>query len=264
MKNLIIMLLAACFLFVFTACGDDPVPIQPDTDGEQEKPDDIEDDDGDTGSTGGDTGSTGTGGSTGTDTGTTGDTPDGCATEALGKACTTDDECGACRICISGKCANGCTDDDDCKMHQGLKCNKKLARCLNIFASTQACNEAKCPSGCCYADKGLQGLKCLSTPTPGTCGFCPQGDVYDGAKCIPGVCSTSTDTCPTLNSHEKYPVCWQCKSGEFICEEKKGPGGSQCSGVLISPTSCIPAGQQCVAGVSECCSGMPCVQGYCY
>ncbi len=143
-----------------------------------------------------------------------------CALKNIGKTCTTDNECGNCIICSGGKCILGCLDDDDCQMHMGLKCNKELARCLNVFGSLQACNETNCPTGCCYAEKGLQGLHCLDTPTPGVCGLCPQGQVYDGARCIPAVCSTTIDACPTINQGEAYPVCWECKSGEFICVQR--------------------------------------------
>ncbi len=263
MKKFIIMMLAVFFVFLFSSCGDEP-PRPPTGNGEQ--PDEVNDEDnGDTGNTGnsGDTGDTGNTGDTG-DTGNTGNTAPDCDTDNMNKSCTLDEECGKCMICVGGKCIKGCISDDDCQMNPGLKCNKQLGRCLNVFASQQACGESKCPSGCCYAEKGLQGVKCSPNPSTAVCGLCTQGQVYDGSNCIPAVCSTTTDNCHTLNSHEKYPVCWECKSGEFICVEKTGPGGSKCSGVLISATACVPAGQQCVAGVSECCSGMPCVQGYCY
>jgi len=171
-------------------------------------------------------------------------------------------------ICITnGKCAKGCTTNDDCTMSTGLKCNKKLARCTNVFASLQACGETKCPTGCCYGDKGLAGVKCLTTAEASKCGLCPQGEIYipDDSKCVPAVCSTTTDNCPTLNtgSTSPKPACFACKSGEFICQANTTTSGCS-AGVIINAAKCIPAGQQCVAGVSECCSGMPCIQGYCY
>jgi len=191
-----------------------------------------------------------------------------CATANLGKSCTTDTDCGKCMICITnGKCAKGCTTNEDCTMHTGLKCNKKLARCTNVFASLQACGETKCPTGCCYGDKGLAGVKCLTTAEASKCGLCPQGEIYipDDSKCVPAVCSTTTDNCPTLNSGSTSPkpACFECKSGEFICQADTTTSGCS-AGVIINAAKCIPAGQQCVAGVSECCSGMPCIQGYCY
>ncbi len=259
MRNFITLLLIACFAFIISSCGEDPPPVAVDPGDETNDEVNIPDDN----NGGGEQNDKDPEPKPDPDT-DPGPVDDDCDTENIGKQCTTDNECGKCIICSGGKCIKGCSDDDDCQMSQGLRCNKQLARCLNVFGSMQACNETKCPTGCCYAERGLQGLKCLQEPSPGVCGLCPQGQVYDGAKCIPAVCSTTTDNCPTLNSHETYPVCWECKSGEFICTEKTGPGGSKCSGVLISATACVPAGQQCVAGVSECCSGMPCVQGYCY
>jgi hypothetical protein len=192
----------------------------------------------------------------------------GCATSNLGKSCVTDTECGACMICATGgKCVKGCTTNEDCTMSVGLKCNKKLARCTNVFASLQACGETKCPTGCCYGDKGLTGVKCLTTAEASKCGLCPQGEIYipDDSKCVPAVCSTTTDNCPTLNtgSTSPKPACFACKSGEFICQANTTTSGCS-AGVIINAAKCIPAGQQCVAGVSECCSGMPCIQGYCY
>ena len=151
----------------------------------------------------------------------------------------------------------------------GTKCNTKLARCLSVLASTQACSEANCPAGCCYAEKGLTGLKCATgaNATATTCGLCPQNQVYspEDSKCIDAVCSTTTDNCPTLNSGATNPPakCYACKSGEYICKANTSTSGCS-AGVVINAAQCVPAGQQCVEGVSECCSGMPCVQGYCY
>ena len=152
------------------------------------------------------------------------DIDEGCAVDNNGKSCHTDNDCGNCMICVYGKCSRGCQDDNDCQvfqMYEGLKCNKELARCLNVFASEQACNETNCPTGCCYAEKGLQGLHCLDKPTLEVCGLCPQGEVYDGEKCIQAVCSTTTPrSCSRLNAHEAHPACWECKSEEFICTLK--------------------------------------------
>lgn len=270
MKKLAITMIVLSFLFVFVSCGEDPVPNEGDTA--------VDADNGDTGDTG-DTGNTGNTGDTAVDTdigntGNTGDTGDtgdtDCDSKNLGTPCSTDDECGRCMICINnggGKCAKGCTSDADCTMSTGLKCNKKLARCTNIFASLSACNETKCPKGCCHADKGLGGVKCSLDANASVCGLCAQGEIFisEDSKCVPAVCSTSTDNCPSLNTGSTTPPasCFKCKSGEFICEPDTKTSGCS-AGVIVNVTQCIPAGQQCVAGVSECCSGMPCVQGYCY
>jgi hypothetical protein len=206
----------------------------------------------------GNTGDTGNSGNTG-DTGNTGNT---------GNTCTTDTDCGAGMICVTGgKCVKGCTANEDCTMYTGLKCNRKLARCTNIFASLQACGETKCPTGCCYADKGLTGVKCLTTAEPTKCGLCQQGDIYvpTDSKCAPAVCSTTTDNCPNLNngSTNPKPSCFACKSGEFICQADTTSEGCSAN-LIINVKECISSGKQCVPGVNECCSGMPCVQGYCY
>jgi len=190
---------------------------------------------------------------------------DGCATDNLGKTCTIDTECGLCMICTTGgKCREGCKTDDDCKMYTGLKCNKKLFRCTNVYASLMACGETKCPAGCCIADAGFTSVQCLATPSASQCGLCDNGDLYmpDESKCVPAVCSTISDNCEALNatSIDPAPECFECKSGEFICKET-----TNCSSdVIINATQCIPAGQKCVTGASDCCSGMPCVEGYCY
>ena len=264
------VMIALSVLFGFVSCGDDPEPVVK-TDEEAKNDDDA----GNTGNTGntGDTGNTGNTGDTGNDddAGNTGNTGDsGCATDNMGKSCATDTECGECMICTKGgKCVKGCTTNDDCTMYSGLRCNKKLARCTNVFASLQACGETKCPTGCCYGEKGLAGVKCLTTAEASKCGLCDQGDIYVPddvpAKCVPSVCSTTTDNCSTLNAGSTKPPasCFKCKSGEYICEADKSTSGCS-AGVIINAAKCIPAGQQCVAGVSECCSGMPCIQGYCY
>jgi len=192
---------------------------------------------------------------------------DGCDTESITKNCSLDNECGNCNICVSGKCSKGCETDNDCKMYTGLKCNKKLNRCTNVYASLQACGETKCPTGCCYAGKGMTSVKCLTTPAAYICGLCANGEIYmpEDSKCIPAVCSTVSDNCPTLNSDSTdigYG-CFECKSGEFICKEIET--GCDSSGFPVNVATCIPAGEECVSGpISDCCSGLPCIDGYCY
>lgn len=267
MKKLMVVMIALSVLFVFVSCGDDPVPVKDDVD--NATPDDNGDTAVDNGDTSADNGNTG-GDTAADDTSDTAsdEDPGDCDTKNMGAVCTTDTECGKCMICATGgKCIKGCTTNDDCTMHVGLKCNKKLARCTNVFASLQACGENKCPTGCCYAEKGLTDVKCITTAEASKCGLCPQGEIYipDDSACKPAVCSATTDNCPSLNSGSTTPkpACFECKSGEFICKASTTTSGCS-AGVLINATQCIPAGQQCVAGVSECCSGMPCVQGYCY
>lgn len=225
-------------------------------------------DPGDTGDTATDTGDTLTDtGDTATDTGDT--TGDGCATEKQGQSCTTDDECGNCMICLRGGiCAKGCVNDADCTMQPGLYCNKKLARCLNIYASNKACSETNCPTGCCYAEKGLSGLKCAREASPAKCGLCNQGAVWspEDSQCYSAVCSTTTDNCPSFNKDSVNPPadCYKCRPGELICQTTTAKSGCSASGYIINTAQCIPSGQRCEEGITECCSGMPCISGYCY
>ena len=263
MKKMFFLLVAAVFMFV--ACGDDPTITHVVTDKDTPEEDvDVNDED--------TTEVPDTPADTDTDTGNDADVVDpdsGCANDNLGKQCTVDGDCGACMICVTGgKCVKGCTKDEDCTM-TGTKCNTKLARCLSAYASSKACSEASCPTGCCYAEKGLTGLKCATgaSATAATCGLCPQGQIYspEDSKCVNAVCSTTTDDCPSLNSGATNPPakCYECKSGEYICKASTSTSGCS-AGTVINAAQCVPAGQQCVEGVSECCSGMPCVQGYCY
>ena len=195
--------------------------------------------------------------------------PEGCADDNLGKQCQTDEECGKCMICVTGgKCAKGCTKDEDCTM-TGTKCNTKLARCLSIYASGKACSEAICPTGCCYAEKGLTGLKCATGArvTAATCGLCPQNQIYspEDSKCVNAVCSTTTDDCPSINSESVNPPakCYACKSGEYVCKAKTSTSGCS-AGSIINLQECVPSGRLCIEGISSCCSGTPCIEGYCY
>ena len=191
--------------------------------------------------------------------------PSGCA-NTLGLACTTDKECGNCMICVSGgKCAKGCTNDDDCAAIQTyLKCNRKLARCVNIYASDKVCSETICPTGCCYAEKGLTGLKCATNPVPMTCGLCHQGEIYspEDSKCLPAACSSTTDSCPQINAGATKPNCYVCKTSELICAKNNTAGCS--STTVVNTAQCVPAGQMCIEGLDNCCSGNPCINGYCY
>ena len=177
--------------------------------------------------------------------------------------CKTDTECGTGKICISAKCENGCASDTDCKSYTGTRCNTKLGRCLNIAATSQACGEAKCNSGCCYTDAGYTILTCLKTADIKVCGLCKQGEIYsDGKTCIPAACNSSTDKCSSYNSTKANAKCYQCKAGELICYENTTTCKTG-SGMIIDALSCVPAGENCNVK-SLCCSGQPCISGYCY
>lgn len=249
---------------MIVACEDEgkKIVLPEDTDSEQHNDADVSDTS-DTADTDADTGDTS---DTDADTGAA---DANCDSDNAGKVCTTDEECGACMICVEGgTCAKGCISDEDCKMAENLKCNRKLARCVNAFASGDACSEANCQSGCCYAEKGLSGVKCLASADVTKCGLCKLGEIYspDEAKCIIPVCSTTTDNCPTLNEGATglSAKCYECVATDgFVC--RPNSYGSGCSaGAVINMKKCIPSGQQCTEGVSECCSGTPCVEGYCY
>ena len=260
MKKMSFALLLAA-LFMFVACGDDPTAIVVNPDNEPAEDSDVNDEDSTEPTENPETDADADGNTTPVDT--------NCANENLGKTCTTDGDCGACMICATGgKCVKGCTEDADCTL-TGTVCNKKLARCLSAYASGKACSEASCPTGCCYAEKGLTGLKCATgeSATAAVCGLCPQGQIYspEDSKCVNAACSTTTDDCPSINAGATNPAakCYACKAGEYICQAKTSTSGCS-AGTVINAAQCVPAGQQCVEGVSECCSGMPCVQGYCY
>lgn len=240
------------FVSFLCGCGDDPNPIRP-----TEPDNELTDNDSDVVEIDNEV----------KDDSNTDSTPENNCADTNGLSCTTDSDCGNCMICITGgKCAKGCMSDEDCTMAVGLKCNKKLNRCLNVFATNKACSEDKC-NGCCYTEKGLSELKCSTTQSPAVCGLCPNGEIYsaEDSKCISAVCSTTTDNCPSLNSGstKPQPKCFECQSGELICKAKTTTSGCS-AGVVINAAQCIPAGQNCIDSISECCSGMPCVEGYCY
>jgi len=188
-----------------------------------------------------------------------------CNTVNFGKNCKTDTECGTCLICVNAKCAQGCLSDADCTAYAETTCNRKLSRCLNTTAifGTGICNETNCPSGCCYATKGFQSLKCLGTAQLQTCGICKQGEIYmDGKQCVPAACKVGETKCQTYNATEPRAECFECKTGDLVCYDNP----SCQTGGLILPLehrTCIPAGEQCSEGTT-CCSGTPCIRGYCY
>lgn len=205
-----------------------------------------------------------------TDTPTTDDEqPDAdtgdCNTMNVGKNCKTDTECGTCLICVNAKCAEGCLSDADCTAYAGTTCNRKLSRCLNTIATfgTGICNETNCPTGCCYATKGFQSVKCLATATLATCGICKQGEIYmDGKQCVPAACKVGETKCQTFNATDPRSECFECKTGDLICYDNPS---CQTGAALLIPNValCIPAGEQCSEGAT-CCSGTPCIKGYCY
>ena len=181
--------------------------------------------------------------------------------------CTVDMDCGPGKICTkNSQCADGCMTDEDCINHIGTYCNKKLARCVNPYASNRACSEMNCRQGCCFAEKGLTGLRCSDTQNVLTCGHCDQGEVYspEDSKCISSACSTTTDNCPALNqnSYNQPAKCYHCAEGEYICKANSSTSGCS-SGMVINAKTCIPSGGECSAA-TDCCSGMPCVNGFCY
>lgn len=178
--------------------------------------------------------------------------------------CKLDSDCGAPNICVKAKCAKGCESAADCANYPNTTCNTKLGRCLNTLASSGACNETSCPSGCCYADKGFLGLKCATTGTLSVCGICAQGEVYmSGSQCVPAACKVGETKCQTYNSYSQRSKCFECAAEkQYLCQDDV-----QCSGgsalMMVNVMECIPAGERCSA-LDTCCSGMPCIQGYCY
>lgn len=181
--------------------------------------------------------------------------------------CMIDSDCGTGKICAgNSQCISGCSTDDDCRSYAGTYCNKKLSRCVNFYASNRACSEMNCQQGCCYAERGLAGMRCSADQNPATCGHCDQGQVYspEEARCLDAACSTTTDNCQMLNAGSFNPParCFQCNAGELICKASTSTSGCS-SGRVINAKTCIPSGGECSAS-TDCCSGMPCIDGFCY
>ncbi len=138
--------------------------------------------------------------------------------DTAGTACELDSKCGDGNICVAGSCTAGCTDDGDCTAYPGTTCNTETHRCLNETANDKACGDTRCPTGCCYAEKGFRALKCLIPPSLKYCGMCAQGEVYlDRTECVPAACSTGDTNCQTYNAYDVRAVCYECKTGDLLC-----------------------------------------------
>jgi hypothetical protein len=186
-------------------------------------------------------------------------------TDPTGDNCKLDADCGAPYICVKAKCTKGCESDADCTNYANTTCNTKLGRCLNTAASEGACNETNCASGCCYAEKGFLGLKCATTATLNVCGICSQGEVYmESKQCVTAACKVGETKCQTYNSYSDRSECFECMADkDFLCADDVAgcTGGSAL--MMVNVMECVPAGEKC-STKDTCCSGMPCIQGYCY
>lgn len=254
MKNLFFVLLMV-IAFMFIGCNDDPLVSVPASDQDPIQTDDVVQDDVTTDDSVDEVEKE-------DDTEVVDDDPE----TILPNPCTMDPDCkdqAAHAICVSGKCTAGCKADDECAAR--TRCNTSLGRCLNLAASSQACSTRNCPSGCCVAEDGFTLLVCEATPTPARCGVCPQGQIFlDGNKCVHASCDTVNDDCSTLNSGKEDEKCYECQAGALICALDKECVEATGSGVTVNSYECLSAGQQCREGIDECCSGQPCVNGYCY
>lgn len=255
MRTMMVCAFFATAMFIVACAGSDPVPYATDKDGVGQVEQDLSPVD--------DTGLPDTTDPEPNDDGTE-PVDDGTVVPDtdIGGSCKLDSEC-APNICVKAKCALGCTGDGDCANYPNTTCNTKLGRCLNTAASEGACNETNCPSGCCYAEKGFAGLKCLTTGALNTCGICAQGEVYmEGKQCVAAACKVGETKCQTYNSSDPCSECFECKTGDFLCTQNP-----QCSCgsalMMVNVMECVPAGEKCAAK-DTCCSGMPCIQGYCY
>lgn len=138
--------------------------------------------------------------------------------DTAGTLCELDKECENNGICVQGSCVTGCTKDGDCAAYPGTSCNTETHRCLNETANDGACNDTRCPTGCCYAVRGFREVKCLIPPSAEYCGACPQGQVYMGrAECVPAACSTGDALCQGYNEYDVRSACFECKTGDLIC-----------------------------------------------
>lgn len=250
-------------VLLFTACNNDPVPYAVETgpnDKDTSVPDPFQPDD--AGLPDIDSADPADEGTEPVDDGAV--TPDDSdPNDPTGDNCKLDADCGAPYICVKAKCQKGCTTDADCTNYLNTTCNTKLGRCLNTAASEGACNETNCASGCCYAEKGFRGLKCATTGTLNVCGICSQGEVYmNGSQCVTSACKVGETKCQTYNSYDPCSECFECKTGDFLCSQN-----TQCTCgsalMMVNVMECVPAGERCSAK-DTCCSGMPCIQGYCY
>ncbi len=206
----------------------------------------------------GDSGSTDTGDNTDTGNNTdTGDTGEGNG----GAACTHDGDCQSGEICTNQKCVPGCKSNSDCSAFTGTTCNTDLSRCVNTtYKSDPNATSGTCAIGscntCCYAGPGLRSVKCASKKEAIYCGMCPQGEVFmpKDKECVPAACNPSADKCQDLNGDAGT---FTCNSSTFVC------ASSNVSGYMFNASTCVPAGEKCSES-SVCCSGQPCIQGYCY
>lgn len=246
-------------VFSFAACDTDSPTVG--TPGTGDDKTDI-----DTGDTGEgndeDQGNTGDSGDTGDPDDDKGNTGDG---ECDGDTCKIDDDCCDGFICESTKCSKGCEEDSDCSSYPGTKCNTKLNRCLNIAASGGACDSSSCANGCCVGMDGFTKLICEPNPSYSKCGACKQGEVYLSSElqCVPAACM-SDSKCESYNSSEENSECFVCNDNVGVCEEDTDCNTGSGSGIIINVRSCIPAGEKCTHGGKDCCSGQPCINGYCY
>ena len=255
-------LCAACLLA--TACGDDPIPIQ--TDKDTIPPNDVDTTlpDIEQGLPEYETPVTEEDVVPDTDEDIAPDVTPDADSGLIGKNCKLDGECGAPLICVNAKCAQGCDDDSDCSSYANTVCNKKLGRCLNADASSTACSEATCQSGCCYATKGFQDLVCTADATITVCGICKQGEIYmDGKTCVPAACKVGETKCRDYNSSDPRAKCFECSAAsDYLCVDNPQctPGSAL---IMVNVMECVPAGERC-APSDVCCSALPCIQGYCY
>ncbi len=179
--------------------------------------------------------------------------------------CTMDSDCTHPDICVQAKCIPGCQNDTDCSAYSGTKCNTKLGRCLNVLATEQACSELNCPTGCCIASEGFTALKCETAVSRQKCGICKQGEVFMNAKtCVPAACSLSDfQFCQDYNANSSWKICFECKVSELVCYENWISCEFTSAYKTFNAASCRPAGESCTPD-DTCCSGQPCIQGYCY
>jgi hypothetical protein len=170
--------------------------------------------------------------------------------------CYMDSDCSKGSICVNNNCESGCKNDSDCSKYINTTCNLTLGRCVNEKAESGICSDS-C-STCCYAGIGLKKVKCAPSVSSQYCGVCPQGQIFEpnSKTCLDSSCNSQNDLCSQLNSNSSNSNCFKCNDNN-VCELNENCGYND-----INPSECIAAGSQCIKD-SKCCSGLPCLIGYC-
>ena len=183
-------------------------------------------------------------------------------------ACATDDDCGACAVCIAGSCKGlgdvSCTQDGDCAAGKTCKvdpsdaCKNQCVDATDACATDDDCGAcAVCIAGSC---KGLGLVICTQDADCGPGQAC-KVDAGAACKnaCVDSAACTADDDCGAC----AVCVAGECKGlGLVICTQDAdcGPGqackvdaGAACKNACVAAAACTSDGDcgpcaVCVAG----------------